>query len=208
MTKQLRVAIYARVSTDDKGQNPENQLRQLRAWCKYTNHKIVREYTEHESGTKGTVARKQLLALLDDASRRQFDLVLFWSIDRFSREGMVPTVMHLQRLHSYGVSFHSYSEPYLATDNELVRDILLSTLASLAKLEAKKISERTKAGMQRAKAQGKRIGRPTIDPRIQQQIIKRLRQTPRPTPYRIANDLRIDRKTVIKYIKELQRVTS
>ena len=52
---------------------------------------------------------------------QQFDLLLLWSIDRFSREGMVPTVMHLQHLHSYGVRFHSYSEPYLATDNELGR---------------------------------------------------------------------------------------
>jgi len=59
--------------------------------------------------------------------------------DRLSREGMVPTIMHLQRLASYGVAFHSYTEAHLATDNELVRNILLALLASLAKVEAQKI---------------------------------------------------------------------
>jgi len=201
VNKKLRVAIYARVSTDDKGQEPENQLRQLRVWCRRVGHRLVHEYIEYESGKRGTHDRKQLSALLADASRRQFDVLLFWSIDRFSREGMVPTVLHLQRLHSYGVSFHSYSEPYLATDNELVRDILLSTLASLAKLEGKKISERTKAGMQRVRAQGKHLGRPPLDHELQQRITKRLRDIPRPTPYRIARDLGIDRKTVVKYFR-------
>ena len=70
------------------------------------------------------------------------------------------TIAHLQCLVSYGVAFHSYTEPHLATDNELVRNILLALLSSLAKLEAQKISDRTKAGMARAKASGIRIGRP------------------------------------------------
>jgi DNA invertase Pin-like site-specific DNA recombinase len=77
---------------------------------------------------------------------------LFWAPDRFSREGMAQTIAHLQRLTSYGVSFHSYSDPHLATDNELVRDVLLALLPSLAKVEAQKIAERTKAGMARASA--------------------------------------------------------
>ena len=85
--------------------------------------------------------------------------MLFWALDRFSREGMAQTIAHLQCLVSYGVAFHSYTEPHLATDNELVRNILLALLSSLAKLEAQKISDRTKAGMARAKASGIRIGR-------------------------------------------------
>jgi DNA invertase Pin-like site-specific DNA recombinase len=72
---------------------------------------------------------------------------------------MVPTIGHLQRLASYGVAFHSYTEPMLSTDNELVRDIVLAVMASLAKVERQKISERTKAGLQRARANGKRLGR-------------------------------------------------
>src|SRR5262249_14182142 len=71
-------------------------------------------------------------------------------------------IMYLQRLASYGVSFHSYTEAQLATDNEMVRNILLSVMSSLAKVETQKIGERTRAGMARAKAQGKHIGRPPL----------------------------------------------
>lgn len=193
----MRIAIYARVSTDDKGQDPENQLTQLRAWCASGGHEIVREYVEHESGRKGTSKRKALAALFDDASKRKFGLVLFWALDRFSREGMVPTIVHLQRLQSYGVAFHSYTEPHLATDNELVRDVVLAVLASLAKAEGLKVSERTKAGMARARAQGKRIGRPVLSHALRQQIAERL--SAGETRYRVAKDLGIDPHTVAKY---------
>jgi DNA invertase Pin-like site-specific DNA recombinase len=72
----------------------------------------------------------------------------------------VATIGHLQRLAPHGVGFHSFTEEHLSTDNELVRNILLATLASLAKLEREKISQRTKAGLERARAMGKRFGRP------------------------------------------------
>src|SRR5262249_11523808 len=95
---------------DDKGQDPENQLRQLRQWCASAGHELVHEYVDHESGRKGTKDRKQFAALFEDAHKRKFDCVLFWALDRFTREGMVPTILHLQRLASYGVGFHSYTE--------------------------------------------------------------------------------------------------
>src|SRR4051794_19890812 len=154
-----RVAIYARVSTDDKGQDPENQLRELRAWCDHAGHKIV---VEHESGGKSLDYRKQLAALFEDAGRRKFDLVLFWALDRFTREGMAPTVQYLERLSVYGVAFHSYTEPHLNAEDELVRNISLAMLATFAKLERKRISARTKAGLDRVRAQGKRLGRPPL----------------------------------------------
>lgn len=156
----MRVAIYARVSTDDKGQDPENQLRQLRVWCDRMGHTVAREYVERENGGKGIDYRRQLALLLRDAARREFDLLLVWSLDRFSREGMAATVGYLQRLGSHGVAFHSFTEEHLSTDNELVRNVLLAVLASLAKLEREKISQRTKAGLERARAMGKRLGRP------------------------------------------------
>src|ERR1700757_494531 len=131
----LRVAIYARVSTDDKGQDPENQLRELRAWCLNSGHVIIQEYIDRQSGRRGADKRRQFAALLDAAAKRKFDCVLFWALDRFSREGMAQTIAHLQRLTSYGISFQSYSEPHLGTDNELVRNILLALLSSLAKAE-------------------------------------------------------------------------
>ena len=193
----MRVAIYARVSTDDKGQNPENQLRELRAWCINSGHMISHEYVERESGRKSADRRKQFAALFDDASKRKFDCVLFWALDRFSREGMAQTIAHLQRFVSCGVAFHSYTEPHLATDNEPVRNILLASLSSLAKLEAQKISDRTKAGMIRAKANGIKIGRPKLGIEIRQKIAQRAKKGE--TPYAIAKALRIDRHTAAKY---------
>ena len=121
---------------------------------------VVREYVEHESGGKGVEYRKQLNAMFTGAARRDFDLLLVWSLDRFSREGMAATIAHLQRLNSHGIAFRSFTEEHLSTENELVRNILLAVLASLAKLEREKISQRTKAGLERARAEGKILGRP------------------------------------------------
>jgi DNA invertase Pin-like site-specific DNA recombinase len=193
----MRIGIYARVSTDDRGQDPENQLRELRAWCTNAGHTIAREYVDHESGRKGTDKRKQFAALFDDASKRKFDCVLFWALDRFSREGMVPTIKYLERLSSYGVGFHSYTEAHLATDNELVRNILLALLASLAKVEAQKISDRTRAGMARAKASGKQIGRPAIDAGLRQRIATLAANGE--STYAIGKQLGVDRHTAAKY---------
>jgi DNA invertase Pin-like site-specific DNA recombinase len=166
----MRVAIYARVSTDDKGQTPDNQLLQLRAWCERMSYPVVREYVEYENGGKGTEYRKQLAAMFAGAARREFDLLLVWSLDRFSREGMAATVAHMQRLASHGVAFRSFTEEHLSTENELVRNILLATLSSLAKVEREKISQRTKAGLARARANGKRLGRPIFSDRDKQRL--------------------------------------
>src|SRR5262245_33361006 len=197
----MRIAIYARVSTDDKGQDPENQLRQLRQWCADADHTVVHEYIDHESGRKDAKGRKQLAQLFEDAHKRKFDCVLFWALDRFTREGMVPTIMHLQRLSGYNVGFHSYTEPHLATDNELVRNILLALLASLAKVESQKIGERTRAGMARAKVEGtksgKPIGRPALKAALQQKIAKQLSEGL--SAYAVAKKLGIDAHTVARY---------
>ena len=76
--------------------------------------------------------RHQLSAMFAGASRREFDLLLVWSLDRFSREGMAATVVHLQRLTSHGVAFRSYIEEHLSTENELVRNILLAPFALIS----------------------------------------------------------------------------
>jgi DNA invertase Pin-like site-specific DNA recombinase len=173
MEASVRIGIYARVSTNNQGQDPEGQLQELRRWCDDSGHTIYREYVDHETGPKGADKRKEFAALFDDAAKRKFDGVVFWALDRFSREGMTETIVHLQRLTACGVSFHSYTEPHLATDNELVRNILLALLSSLAKLEAQKISDRTKAGMAPAKAKGIKIGRPRLSIELRETIAKR-----------------------------------
>ena len=152
----MRVAIYARVSTTGEGprrhlQDPENQLLQLRQWCAAGGHAIVKEYVERKSGGRAREQRPQFAQLFEDAYQRRFDIVLCWTLDRFSREGMVPTIGHLQRLAAAGVGFHSYTEPLLSTDNELIRDIVLAVMASLAKQERLRHVERIHAGIARAR---------------------------------------------------------
>jgi Resolvase, N terminal domain len=97
-----RVAIYARVSTKGVGrQDAENQLRQLRAFAESQSWTVVDEYVDRLSGK--TADREQFQLMFGSASKRGFDVLLFWSLDRLSREGTVATLNHLQRLHSYGV---------------------------------------------------------------------------------------------------------
>ena len=95
------------------------------------------------------------------------------------------------------MGFHSYTEAHLVTDNELVGNILLALLASLAKAEAQKISGRTKAGMTRARARGKAIGRARLDAELRRQLTDRLAKGD--TAYAAAKALGIDRKTAAKY---------
>ncbi len=97
-----------------------------------------------------------------DASQKRFDLVLFWALDRFTREGVLETLNHLQRLSAYGVNWRSYQESYLDSCGPF-KDVVVSLMATLAKQERLRISERTKAGLQRARKQGKVLGRPRLD---------------------------------------------
>jgi DNA invertase Pin-like site-specific DNA recombinase len=79
---------------------------------------------------------------------------------------MVPTIQYLERFNSYGVTFHSYTEPLLCADNERVRGILLAVLATIAKQEARRLSERVIAGMRKAAAKGTKSGNPIGRPRV------------------------------------------
>ncbi len=154
-----KVAIYSRVSTRDKGQDVTNQLLQLRAFCARQGCEIVHEYVDHASGKRGN--REALQAMLAAASRHDFDVVLFWSLDRFSREGVYATLQHLQRLTSHGVGYRSYTEQYLDSCG-LFKDAVISILATIAKQERIRLSERTIAGLERARTKGRTPGRPRV----------------------------------------------
>jgi len=158
--KKSRIAVYSRVSTKDKGQDAENQLRQLRDFCsKQEGWTIVREYVDRLSGKHGD--REAFRDMLAAASRREFDVVLFWALDRFSREGVYATLQYLQRLTSYGVGYRSFTEQYLDSCG-MFKDAVISILATIAKQERIRLSERTVAGLERARAQGRMAGRPRV----------------------------------------------
>ena len=151
-----KAAIYARVSTRDKGQTNDNQLLELRAFAERLGYPIYREDCDQESG--GTAERTAFQQLFLDAHPRRFAAVLFWSLDRFSREGVTETLNHLQRLHAAGVQYKSFTEPYLDSTG-VFRDALIAILAAIAKQERVRLSERIKAGQARST---KKPGRPAL----------------------------------------------
>lgn len=157
----MRVAIYARVSTKGAGrQDAENQLRQLRAFAATQHWTVVQEFVDRLSGK--TADRDQFQRMFQSASIRGFDVLLFWSLDRLSREGTVATLNHLQRLNSYGVGYRSYTEQYLDSTG-IFKEAVIGILAALARQGRVLLSERTIAGLQRAKAQGRVGGRPRTE---------------------------------------------
>jgi DNA invertase Pin-like site-specific DNA recombinase len=156
----MKTAIYARVSTKDGRQDAENQLKQLRSFAATQGWEIVHEYVDKASGKRGD--RDQFQKMFTAASKREFDLVLFWSLDRLSREGTVETLNHLQRLTGYGVAYRSFTEQYLDSTG-MFKEAVIGILAAVAKQERVRLSERTIAGLQRAKAQGRVGGRPKAE---------------------------------------------
>ncbi|MBU6122596.1 recombinase family protein [Hymenobacter siberiensis] len=192
----MRVAIYARVSTRDKGQTTENQLPDLRRYAEVQGWSIYKEYSEEESG--GTAKRSQFQQLFADAHQRRFDLVLFWSLDRFSREGALPTLQHLNQLEQWGVGYKSFTEQYLDSTG-LFKDAIVSILATLGKQERVRLSERTKAGLARTRAKGTILGRRAIDPRVVEQIRNLGAQGK--SERAIASALGVSKGAVGKYLK-------
>ncbi len=150
----MKAAIYTRVSTE--GQEPENQVRELRRWAEGQGYAIAGEYVDIASGAR---RRERLDDLFDDARRRRFDIVAIWSLDRLTREGPLATLLYLHRLSTLGVKVYSHSEPYLDPRLPFYESII-AFLADIACWERERLSESTKAGLRRAVALGKRLGRP------------------------------------------------
>jgi putative DNA-invertase from lambdoid prophage Rac len=159
-----KVLIYARVSTAD--QQVENQIRQLKDYAAAQRWQVVDVVVDVCSGGKEASGRIGLSRVLTLAHQRRFDILLFWSLDRFSREGSRQTIAYLTQLEKFGVDWHSFTEPYISSLG-VFADAIISILSALAKQERVRISERTKAGLARARADGKKLGRPkTSGPKI------------------------------------------
>ena len=154
----MRIAIYSRVSKDDGTQDPENQLRPLREYAKALNGAVVKEYVDLASGS--TSDREHFVGMLEAADKREFDLLLVWSLDRISREGISNTLGYINRLNRAGVALKSLQESWLDTRDEGLGQLLLAIFSWVASQERKRIIERTKAGLAKAKANGVRLGRP------------------------------------------------
>lgn len=158
----MRTALYCRVSTTD--QSVEMQLADLRAYCTQRGFTIYREYSD--TGISGTKERRpELDALMSDARKRKFDAVLVWRFDRFARSTK-HLVTSLEEFHHLGIAFLSFHENVDTTSS--LGKAMFTIVAAIAELERSIIVERIKGGLRRAKAMGKKIGRPGLQMNTEQ----------------------------------------
>jgi DNA invertase Pin-like site-specific DNA recombinase len=162
-----RAALYLRVSTVD--QNPETQALDLRQFAVQRGLEIVQTYTDH--GVSGTKARRPALdKMMEDARRRRFDVVVVWACDRLARSTK-HLLQVLDELNGFGIQFLSQREA-IDTEGALGRAIIV-IVSAIAELERSLIVERVRAGMRRAKLEGRQIGRARLDIDREQVVIDR-----------------------------------
>lgn len=161
-----RVAVYLRVSTTT--QTTENQKRELEAIAAKSGWNIVAFYEDFGiSGAKGKQHRPSFKKLMDDATRRKFDVIAAWSIDRLGRS-LQDLVVFLNEINALGIDLYLHQQ---AIDTSTPAGKLIFHVCSVfAEFERSIISERVISGLERAKSQGKKLGRPKIDAEIQQKI--------------------------------------
>lgn len=157
----MRVVIYTRLSPNPDKKDTVNQERSLKEFItRNESWELQQIYTDiHLSGAIKGKDRPKFQAMMLAASQRKFDLVLFWAVDRLSREGLSATLRYLESLESWGILYKSYTEPYIDSSGPF-KDIFLSIATTFAKLERARLIERTKAGIETARLKGKILGRP------------------------------------------------
>jgi DNA invertase Pin-like site-specific DNA recombinase len=154
----MKIALYARVSTTDKGQDPQMQLRELREYCERRKLDIVGEYIDNGiSGSKES--RPELNRLMADANRRKFDAVLVWKFDRFARSTshLLKALETFQRLK---IDFVSLTEGI--DTSTPVGAMVFTILGAVGQMERELIRERIRAGVRNARAKGRKLGRPKV----------------------------------------------
>ena len=162
-----RVALYARVSTD--AQTTENQLVELRAVAARAGWEVVAEYVDKGiSGSKGRDGRPQFDLLLKAASRREFDMISSWSVDRLGRS-LQHLISFLGDIHAKGVGLYLHQQ---ALDTSTPSGKALFQMCGVfAEFERAMIQERVKAGLQRAVKDGKTLGRPQVSQKVTDKVL-------------------------------------
>jgi DNA invertase Pin-like site-specific DNA recombinase len=158
-----KVALYARVSTQDKGQDVELQLSDLRTYADARGWKVFKEYLDvGQSGSKEQ--RPAFSQLMEDARKRKIDIILVWRLDRFGRS-LKHLIVSLDELKTLGVGFVSFKESLDFTTP--TGRLMFHLLGAFSEFEKELIRERVKAGVAHARAKGKRLGRcPKIDEKL------------------------------------------
>jgi DNA invertase Pin-like site-specific DNA recombinase len=163
----MKVAIYARVSTDD--QTTEMQLRDLQEYAAARKFEIYKIY--EDLGISGSVkSRPSLDQMMDDAKKRKFQAVLVWRFDRFARSTK-HLILALEEFKEYGIDFISYNEN-IDTSSAL-GEMIFTIISGMAQMERRMIKERVMAGLKNARAKGKRLGRPI---KVREEMVRVLSQ--------------------------------
>jgi len=166
--KKKQVALYARVSTD--GQTTENQLLELRAVAERNGWEIIKEYVDHGiSGSKGRTERPELDAMLKASVRKEFDLIMSWSVDRLGRS-LQHLLEFLTEIHSKNIDLYLHQQGIDTTTP--AGKAMFQMLGVFSEFERSMIQERVKAGLERAKANGKTLGRPKVSSKTEDAIRK------------------------------------
>lgn len=190
--KKKRVAIYARVSTKDKDQNPETQLMPLKRYVEDRDWTVFDVYVDEHSGREGKRGKDTAWQrLMDDAFKRKFDVVLVSRYNRFARS-VKQLILALDDFENLGIDFISYHENIDTTTSH--GRFFFTVVAGFAQLESDMISENVKDGLERARAQGKTLGRPKKSDEVNQAIIANWQETK--SMKRTAKELKVGYGTV------------
>lgn len=191
--QHMKVGLYTRVSKDTSDNT--NQLLILREYCQRMKFEIYTEYVDVISG--GSPNRPEFNRMMQDASKRKFDMLLFFALDRFTREGTRKTIQYLQLLDDYGVTYKSYTEQYIDSSG-IFKDVIISLLSTLAFQEKVRISERVRAGLAKSRQQGRIGGRPSLDTGKIERIRKM--KAAGKNIMTISKELKISRGSVYQYL--------
>lgn len=195
-----RVALYLRVSTTNHGQTTDNQRLELVAVGERLGWQIVEIFEDAASGGKGREARAGLNSLMKGISRRSFDLVAAYSVDRLGRS-MTDLVGFLSELHSRNVGLYLHVQGLDSTSPS--GRAMFQMLGVFAEFERAIIQDRVKSGLARVKANGVRLGRPTVGPEIEENIRAALRSGS--GKRRIARELLVGVSVVQRIAAEMRR---
>jgi DNA invertase Pin-like site-specific DNA recombinase len=152
----IRAVIYSRVSTSQ--QDAANQTAVLKEWARQRGFEVVAVYTETESAWRDG-HQQELARLVRDARKGRFSIVLIWALDRLSRLGALSILSLIHKLANYGVKVLSHEESWTEAPGELA-EVLFAIAGWVARMESQRRSERTKAGLVRVRASGRKLGRP------------------------------------------------
>jgi DNA invertase Pin-like site-specific DNA recombinase len=193
-----RAVLYLRVSTSD--QTTANQERELREIAERMTYNIVKVYRDHGiSGAKGRDKRPAFDALCRDATRREFDIVMAWSVDRLGRS-LQDLVVFLSELHSLGIDLFLHQQGLNTTTAS--GKAMFGMMGVFAEFERAMIQERVRAGLARARSEGKQLGRPRINGATENAIRAALKRKDRPGVRQIAASFGVSAGTVQRISRE------